>query len=319
MAKDNRDVVVNALLGALAIVISAALITGLSWQSRGYEDAAAQRAYQYARNAEQQISADCRRSVTRDRANCVEEAKQAAREYQRKEYDLAAQWVTAWWTKVTGAAAVFGVVLSAFGVFLVWRTFRASMAANKISEEVAVNDTRPLMIFVSIEGESRGQGLWYGKFHWKNIGSGPAKILDVEIGREGVRHRTDPDFKTMFRTFKSKQRDYPGEIVLPGEQHVSTEIAVTENHFWGDLSPEPVPTDIYLVARFTYSNAVDATQRKFVTAVAVQMIPTVVTVVDDGYTTNKITGGLILGLKPGVEIYGAQPQPIRNADAVEMT
>jgi len=142
MAGDKRETVINALLGAASLVVSAVLILCLSQESSRYERDATNRAYANARDAERQIAVDCRASVPRDRPDCVNKAVEAARENQRKEQDLAAQWVTAWWTQVTGSAAVVGVILSAFGIFLVWRTFRAAREGNEISRQAMTAENR---------------------------------------------------------------------------------------------------------------------------------------------------------------------------------
>jgi len=137
----RNDIAANLVLGALSV----ALLVLLLWQgfseSRKYEREAFDRSYQYARNAEREIAKRCVPPVTTDGPRCAEEAKEAAREYQRKEQDLAAQRVSAWWTSVMGAAAIFGAVLSALGVFLVWTTFRETRKANVI----AMADRRPAL------------------------------------------------------------------------------------------------------------------------------------------------------------------------------
>jgi hypothetical protein len=142
MAGDKREVVINAALGVVSILISALLIIVFSQRSIRYEREATDRSYDYARDAERQIAVHCRASIAADRANCVNKAVQTAREYQREEQDLAAQKVSAWWTKIMGAAAVAGVILSAFGVFLVWRTFRAAREGNAISREAMMAENR---------------------------------------------------------------------------------------------------------------------------------------------------------------------------------
>jgi hypothetical protein len=192
MATEKRDVVTNAFVGIAAIILSALVIVGLAWESSGYEREAADRAAHYARNAEGQIAARCRVRIARDHADCVEEAKQTAREYQRKEQDLAAQWVTAWWTKITGAAAVFGVILSAFGVFLVWRTFRAAAEANQIARDTAKQqlrayvmvDTATVVPCVSKESpfEASHPEARYVHLVAKNFGSTPAHDVAFKMG-----------------------------------------------------------------------------------------------------------------------------------------
>src|SRR3569833_2015629 len=115
MDDDKREIRMNALLGAFALLASGLIVLGLSWEGGGYGNDAANRAAYYRHHAKREIAAHCRSSIPHDRADCAYKAVQAAREEERKEWDLAAQWVAAWWTQITGGAAVFGVALSAFG------------------------------------------------------------------------------------------------------------------------------------------------------------------------------------------------------------
>jgi hypothetical protein len=164
---------------AFAILI----VSGFS-ESAGYERDAANRSYANARNAERQIAADCGPGVTFNPPQCVKEAKQAARAEQREEQDLAAQKVTAWWTGLMGAAAIFGAVLSALGVFLVYRTFRASHESNEIARDTAKRQLRAYMGInkydvTPYQLEEPGSGRF--KIAMANFGQTPAIALSTVV------------------------------------------------------------------------------------------------------------------------------------------
>jgi hypothetical protein len=109
-----------------------ALFSTLSWHSTSLENEAAQRAKIHGQNAENRIERVCYSPLAKP--DCVDEARQAQRENEREEQDLAAQKVTAWWTKVMGLAALIGMALSAVGVWLVKTTFDETRRNNEISK-----------------------------------------------------------------------------------------------------------------------------------------------------------------------------------------
>jgi hypothetical protein len=185
MAEGKRDTVTNAVLGIASLVAAALGILYLSGQSDRYNRDATDRAHHYARNAESEIARNCRVGVSADPAECINETVYAAREQQRGEMDLAAQWVTAFWTMVTGAAAVAGVILSAFGVFLVFRTFRAASEGNEIARQAMTAQNRAWMeIEIVSFGQLRlddGEFRLGIRFRLKNIGKTVALNVEPEV------------------------------------------------------------------------------------------------------------------------------------------
>lgn len=117
---------------SLLLFAGYALFSALSWHSTSLENEAAQRTNIHAQNAENRIERVCLSPIAEP--DCVEDARQAQRENEREEQDLAAQKVTAWWTKVMGMAALIGMALSAVGVWLVKTTFDETRKANFLSK-----------------------------------------------------------------------------------------------------------------------------------------------------------------------------------------
>ena len=123
----------------LAIVGTALffLIRDLSSVDSAYRHSAADASIKYERDAKAYQKETCISSPTvLADPDCEAKAEEAKREGQRKEQDLAAQNITAWWTKIMGIAALIGMALSAVGVWLVKTTFDETRKANDISKEV---------------------------------------------------------------------------------------------------------------------------------------------------------------------------------------
>lgn len=81
-------------------------------------------------------TADCIRKA-------VSEYRFKARDNQREYSDLVAQQTSSLWTAIMGMAALIGMILSAIGVALVWRTFRETKASNQIAQRAFDYQVRP--------------------------------------------------------------------------------------------------------------------------------------------------------------------------------
>jgi hypothetical protein len=172
----------NGLLAALSFIVIALLIWLFSKESNWYESNAANRSTYYARDAERQIADRCALAPARDQAKCIDEAVDTARKHQREEQDLAAQQVTAWWTRIMGGAAITGMVLSALGVYLVWLTFsetrkQARSAEGQLNLALAQSAPDPKVtphpFFVSMNTTQVVQQ--YVQFEIRNLGHTEAR------------------------------------------------------------------------------------------------------------------------------------------------
>jgi hypothetical protein len=125
---------VTALGIAVGVLLLWALVADLSSVDQAYKHSAADASRHYRDDANRRIVETCGRLPATDQPRCVQGTEQAARENQREEQDLAAQNMTAWWTKIMGIAALVGMTLSAIGVWLILATFRE----NRKSADAAV-------------------------------------------------------------------------------------------------------------------------------------------------------------------------------------
>lgn len=122
----------------------------------------------------------CVEAVGKSKADCIAKAQNENRENERQERDLVAQETTAAWTLVMSGAAIFGVMLSIVGVWLVWATFGETKKAN----EIIRSDGRPWLDFRGIEFRKLEfqPGSFFNctpKFTIQNFGKSPA--FDVRM------------------------------------------------------------------------------------------------------------------------------------------
>lgn len=188
MFRGYRNII--ATVAGLAIVASAIflLIRDLSTVDSAYRHSAANASIKYQADANSNIKERCLSATAFAEEDCTAKAYEAAREGQRKEQDLAAQNITAWWTKVMGIAALIGMALSAVGVWLVKTTFDETRKANEIAKMAIEIENRPIMLFKGFDiSPFQGNG---GKFIvaaiWDNVGKQPAFVVKKTISRHYV-------------------------------------------------------------------------------------------------------------------------------------
>jgi hypothetical protein len=99
----------------------------------GYQQEAAQKAEEYAKRSIVVVQARCVLLPLQDQNKCLRDEVEAAREGQRKEYDLQAQRETATWTRAMGVAALVAMFFGIVGVGLVYLTFSAQRRGNRIA------------------------------------------------------------------------------------------------------------------------------------------------------------------------------------------
>ncbi|MCA0434779.1 MAG: hypothetical protein LCH46_16165 [Proteobacteria bacterium] len=145
-----------------------------------YEEQAKQKYEHYASQAYGPERDACFKLSLLSQRNCIAEAERKAREYERGEQDLVAQRVTAIWTSIMGTAAVVGILFSLLGVYLVFTTFQATKAGNKITEDVGQAQARAYLLFGSAE-YSRDGDLLRCRFTIENNGSTPALYVRPQV------------------------------------------------------------------------------------------------------------------------------------------
>ena len=170
------------------------LLADLSAVSQGYEREATDRSRVYADNAEYQITHTCRAKALAEQPDCIRDTQQAKRENQRDEQDLAAQKISAWWTRVMGAAALVGMGISIVGVYLIWTTFRETKESNVIAKAEAernaqeaaaarkhiIQTERAILAIYNVHVSHDPAGRWFELFlSIKNTGKSNAWSLQI--------------------------------------------------------------------------------------------------------------------------------------------
>lgn len=129
------------ITGLIATAVAAyVLFSNLTAQSDALEGEARYRSVIHRENADYRVEWVCKSAPSQQA--CIDEARQTARENEREEQGLAAQKITAWWTKVMGVAALIGMALSAVGVWLVKTTFDETRNANEIAINTLTTENR---------------------------------------------------------------------------------------------------------------------------------------------------------------------------------
>lgn len=157
------------LLSILGISLAATIVIWGSSKQAEYERAASEHTAKYQQYSYGPALRACLSKPMADKANCVNDARNAERENARDERDLEAQRVTALWTYVMGVAAITGMLLSAIGVGLVWTTFRETRESNKIAKHAQ----RPWISIDAVPNymkEGNGNINWECTMFFKNIG-----------------------------------------------------------------------------------------------------------------------------------------------------
>ena len=94
-----------------------------------------------------------------EKMECAVKSRDEHRAYDTNEQGLVAQKTSALWTMIMGCAAIFGMVVSAVGVYLVWTTFAETRRANEIASDTAKRQLRAYcnVCDIAAEGISLGK------------------------------------------------------------------------------------------------------------------------------------------------------------------
>lgn len=198
-------VTVAFLIGGLA-----AIRFGFLEQVKHYRNAE-QNSAKYTRNTYAPEVNRCLHLPRESQADCVAQASNEERKYRRDEQDLAAQKTSAIWACLMGSAALIGMILSAFGVFLVWRTFNATSDANRISRRVGEAQIRAYLTVENVRFEwidSHDANFPYRiepTVVWKNTGQSPANRVRMQHSYKMMEKedfgKPVPDFENQLSEF----------------------------------------------------------------------------------------------------------------------
>lgn len=173
----------------LAVAVAAGIGFWLFSEGQGlqftYEHQASEKAKEYRDSARVNVQRRCALVPVAQRANCAAEQYEAAREGERKEYDLQAQLVTSAWTRAMGIAAIIGMTVGIFGLGLLYTTFRETRRSAASSEKTyqAFVDVERARLVVTpsrvSEATTKHGNIWRLEISVSNIGRSSAAITHV--------------------------------------------------------------------------------------------------------------------------------------------
>jgi hypothetical protein len=206
------------------IFVAALFVIAFGWPAfltqREIQNDASRNAGYYSERAQKNVAAKCGGLSGQARSDCADPIEEAARSAQRDEYDLAAQETVAVWTAVMGGVAVFGVALSAVGVFLVWTTFAETRKANDIANDALDGQLRP---WVNFDAEFLGLEYTDGKLKirvkakFQNRGASPALYLTYTASLFNERMEGERVFNLLPELFERDKRKHHDKALFPSE------------------------------------------------------------------------------------------------------
>lgn len=155
-------------------------------ESVKYEQQAKDKISEYTEYTREKIAQACAASDKIENIKCVNEAFAAKRAFEYNQSDLVAQRQSALWAYIMAAAAVFGIALSAVGVWLVKTTFDETRKANEIAKDTARKQLRPFVYVTKVDfdytyGGQNDDTKFAFDIHIKNFGQTPAKNVTVKV------------------------------------------------------------------------------------------------------------------------------------------
>jgi hypothetical protein len=148
-------------------------------ESAKYEQQAKDKISEYTEYTRDKVTQACAGGDKLENIKCVTEAFEAKREYEYNQSDLVAQRQSALWAYIMAAAAVFGIALSAVGVFLVYTTFHETRKANQIATDTAKRQLRAYVFATGLTWQrvnSASQAQIEVFVLWRNAGTTPANM-----------------------------------------------------------------------------------------------------------------------------------------------
>lgn len=241
-------------IGLIIVGLGAAGFAGWLWSSTEssqleIEQQASSASEAYANPRYIAAESECLTVAEPDRANCISQESEAAREAERNERDLEAQRQMATWTRAIGIATIIGMAFGIFGLSLIFVTFRetrraadAGYEANKIARE---SNEHQLRAYVSVI-----------KFHVIDMDEGQSHGLQIFYTNTG--HTPALNVRAYFQAQPFAQCDRHYETGIPlGEPKVSNSVLANGGEFdemvvmprFKEIAPQIASGEITLFAR----------------------------------------------------------------------
>jgi hypothetical protein len=197
-------------------------------ESAKYEQQANDKIGEYTDYTRDKVTQACAGGDKIENIKCVTEAFEAKREYEYNQSDLVAQRQSALWAYIMAAAAVFGIALSAVGVWLVKTTFDETRMANRITQDTMIAENRAWVKFpIETDAIVMTRDTISMKVHIspKNIGQSIALDVVCDAALCIVAEDYSEIEKNSLRPFQNKSDMKMRQNIWPGDEG----LVVTKN------------------------------------------------------------------------------------------
>lgn len=239
----------NYTIGLVLAFILALAVGGWLWStSADLEDRihrqAAEYSAQYAKSADVSIERECPAVATPERRICVAEKREAARDRQRKEYDLEAQQAMAVWTIAMGKAAIIGMGVGVFGLGLIFTTFRETRKA-------ADSATKTHSAFIAVERPRLKLKVYHA---WRD-----GEAIYVRVDAENVGKTTAYMTAVYYNALEDRYPDKPFRLI----EDINRPVHPTDSVEAFSLGSNIIDKSPYLGGYVEYQSPFDSSHKAY--------------------------------------------------------
>jgi hypothetical protein len=182
----NKNLPILEILTAIVALVLCCSIVGMLAYSSGQE---AERHNKtpaaYSETAKKKAQEDCVGRKGNAAFECIYEKVASSKQQAHDEQDLMAQQKSANGTMITAGIALFGLFVSGVGMVLLYTTFQATRAGNKISENFGYHQLRPFLIASDFKWDifqnDQAASFIRMMIKWENAGNTPASDVSFDV------------------------------------------------------------------------------------------------------------------------------------------
>lgn len=182
----NKNLPILGILTAIVALVLCCSIVGMLAYSSGQE---AERLNKtpaaYNKAAKNKAQEDCVGRKGNAAFECIYEKVASSKQQAHDEQDLMAQQKSANGTMITAGIALIGLFVSGVSMWLLYTTFQATRAGNKISENVGYYQLRPFLIASGFEWiqfqDDQTATFMRICINWMNAGNTPASDVSFDV------------------------------------------------------------------------------------------------------------------------------------------
>lgn len=209
----NKNIPILGILTTVVAVVLCCSIVGMLAYSSGQE---AERLNKtpaaYIETAKNKAQEDCVGRKGNAAFECIYEKVASSKQQAHDEQDLMAQQKSANGTMITAGIALIGLFVSGVSMWLLYTTFQATRAGNKISENVGYYQLRPFLIASGFEWikfqDDQAASSMRIIIKWENAGNTPASDASFDVLHIVTKHPIWGNVEPIFRDVE------PGKSII---------------------------------------------------------------------------------------------------------